>query len=507
MLKLSQISKSYRAITAIENVDFDLESGEVHVLLGENGAGKSTLINVIAGMVTPSSGAIFLNGNEFQLDASRARALGISAVFQEFSLVPSLSVLDNLFLGRELVGRWGLDRSRMRIDAKRVMDDLNYQIDLEATVSSLSRAHRQMVEIAKALLFDVRILILDEPTASLTDDEADRLLVVVKKLRGRGVGVIYVSHRMREIDAIADRITVLRSGHTVGTVKKGDCSESELIEMMSGRKIEALFPHIVHLPGKEVLRLDNVSSASGKVFDISLSLRAGEVVGIAGLVGCGKSEVGRTVFGLESFDQGRMHLKDGVATRPTPLTMLRQGVCYFPSDRGSEGLAANLTVERNITMASLDLPRFSWCGLARPAAEIACANDAIERLKIHPPRPGNPVQNLSGGNRQKVMLARGLTRSVDIFIFDEPTVGIDVGAKSEIYKLIADLVSGGAAVLLISSELAEVVRLSNRAYVMREGRIVSQLSGSRLNEQEALNAFFGDERSTAKLTAMETANG
>jgi ribose transport system ATP-binding protein len=492
MLELSKITKDFRGVRALAGVDFTLRAGEVHVLFGENGAGKSTLINIIAGMFPPSQGSMSLDGAAVErFDPHHARSLGIAAVFQEFSLVPSLSVLDNLFLGRERSRGAFLDRKAMRAHARRVLDELGYRIDVDVIVSALSRAQRQMIEIAKALLIDARVLILDEPTASLTDDEADHLLAIVKSLRARGVGIIYVSHRMREIHAIADRITVLRSGASIGTVDAGDISEARLVEMMTGRKIDAMFPKISHHPAEDALVVQNLISAAAGVDDISLTLRRGEVVGIAGLVGCGKGGVGRAIFGLDPCESGVVAIAGEVVKRPQPRAMLQRGLCYFPSDRGAEGLAPNLSIERNAIMAALDLPRFNRAGLARPRQEHAAALSATERLVVRPSGLSNAVQNLSGGNRQKVMLARGFVRDIEVFIFDEPTVGIDVGAKTEIYQLIADLVEQGAAILLISSELIEVLNLSNRLYVMHEGRLTAHFEGEDKTEANVLAAFFG----------------
>jgi ribose transport system ATP-binding protein len=492
MLRLAGISKTFPGVRALDKIDFELSRGEVHVLFGENGAGKSSLINVISGMLPPDDGFMELDGERVtEFNPQRARALGIAAVFQEFSLVPSLSVLDNLFLGRELTRGGALNRREMAKRGRVVLNDLGYDIDINAEVGRLSRAHRQMVEIAKALLIDARVLILDEPTASLTDSEADHLLGVVRRLRARDVGIIYVSHRMREIHAIADRITVLRSGSKVGTIKAGEISEVVLVEMMTGRRIDALFPKIHHRPGGACLSLTGLTTVSGRVRDVSLSVNAGEVVGIAGLVGCGKGEVGRAVFGLEPIRSGDVVLDDLRLEPKTPRGMLRNGVCYFPSDRGAEGLALNRSVQENATMAALDLPRFSSGGVLRGKSERMASLDAMKRLALRPLALDVAVQTLSGGNRQKVMLARGILRDVRLYIFDEPTVGIDVGAKIEVYQMISQLVEQGAAVLLISSELSEVLNLSNRVYVMHEGRVVASLEGEAKTEANILEGFFG----------------
>ena len=360
LLELSNISKRFPGVIALEGVDFDLRRGEVHVLFGENGAGKSTLINIIAGTFPPDTGTFKYQGKEItHLTPHGARVIGISPVFQEFSLVPELTVEQNLFLGREITAGGFLNRPAMRARARAIVRELNFDLRPDYKVSQLSRAHQQMVEIAKAFLTEVRLLILDEPTASLTDAEAAKLFGLIAKLKASGVGIIYVSHRMREIKQIADRITVLRDGHKIKTVEAKDVSETELVELMTGRKIGVLFPTIAHKPADKLLEVEHVTLADRSVNDVSFYARAGEITGIAGLVGCGKSEIVRAIVGLEPMESGTIRVRGKDVAAPTPGAMLKNGVCYFPSDRVAEGLALARPVRENVSMAALDLPGFS----------------------------------------------------------------------------------------------------------------------------------------------------
>ena len=494
ILKTEGVTKSFPGVLALEKVDFELRRGEVHVLFGENGAGKSTLINIIAGTYAPDSGTVTYDGNLVRhLTPHSARVMGISPVFQEFSLVPELTVEENLFLGREARSLGFLRKRAMRERAAQVITTLGFDLDPKKPVQELSRAHQQMVEIAKALLAEVRLLILDEPTASLTESETYKLFELIDSLKTEGVGIIYVSHRMREIKQIADRITVLRDGHKIATRDVDTVTENELVELMTGRKIEVLFPTIVHQPSDRLLEIRNLTLATSVVQDVSIEARAGEVTGVAGLVGCGKSELVRAVYGLEPILSGEILIKGERVEAPTPHGALQKGVCYFPSDRVVEGLALERPVRENASMAALDLPKFVRRKILDRAGERRIISEVVDRLKLRPPNIERVVSNLSGGNRQKVMLARGLTRETDVFLFDEPTVGIDVGAKLEVYELLKALVEAGAAIVLVSSELPEVLHLSNRLYVMHRTKLVAELSGEDINEQAVLSCFFQDE--------------
>jgi ribose transport system ATP-binding protein len=491
LLEMTGISRRFPGALALDGVDFDLRRGEIHALFGENGAGKSTLINIIAGSLPANAGDMRYQGEPVSdLTPHRARVIGISPVFQEFSLVPDLTVEDNLFLGREKSAFGILDRKAMRRRAREMITELGFDLQPERKVGELSRAHQQMVEIAKALLTNVRLLILDEPTASLTEAETARLFDLMARLKASGVGIIYVSHRLAEIRRLADRITVLRDGRKITTVRAEDVSDRALIELMTGRAVEALFPEIRGTLGPVLFETEQLSLATRLVEDASIHVRAGEVVGIAGLVGCGKSELIRAAFGLEVISSGTIRHRGKHLRGLTPKTALRAGICYFPSDRVMEGLALSRSVRENVSMASLDSRAFAFGPMLRRAEERRLVQRVVDKLRLSPPRIEQNVVNLSGGNRQKVVLARGMTRDLNVFLFDEPTVGIDVGAKFEVYELIKTLAEGGAAIVLVSSELQEVMRLSRRLYVMHRARIVAELQGDDISEQRILSHFF-----------------
>ena len=498
LLRLSSISKRFPGVQALSDVDFDLQSGEVHVLFGENGAGKSTLINVIAGTFAPDDGTMALRGQPIRLHSPHhARQMGINAVFQEFSLVPTLSVQDNLYLGREHKRAGILDKAAIARGTRETLASLGFHLDPRAQVGSLSRAEQQMVEIAKAIQGEPSILILDEPTASLTENEAHRLFTLIERLKGQGLGIIYITHRIQEIRRVADRVTVLRDGHAVATIAAGDISESRLVELMTGRTIDALYPTIDHQPGPVMLQTVALTLLNGRVHDASIDVRAGEVVGLAGLVGSGKSEIGRAVFGLEPIASGSIVIGGEVVPRPTPRGMLDRGVIYIPPDRREEGLVVTRSVRENMSLAALSLPVFSRLGLVRRRLEGRTVRAIAQRLNLRPLNVERQVAYFSGGNQQKVVLGRGLARDVKVFIFDEPTTGVDVGAKVEIYGFMKELCERGAAVLLISSDLPELLHLANRSYVMHRGEVRAELFGAELTEEAVLANFFDHDADAA----------
>lgn len=491
LIEMTGIKKRFPGVLALDQIDFELRPGEVHVLFGENGAGKSTLINVISGTFGPDGGTYAFCGEPIaNLNPYRARQIGISPVFQEFSLAPDLTIEENLFLGREISRAGVLNKREMSQKVAQVLDELGFELSASRRVGELSRAQQQMTEIAKALLHDVRVLILDEPTASLSERETERLFQIIDELKAKGVGIIYVSHRMAEIKRLADRVTVLRDGRLVGTVEAAVVTEEKLVEMMTGRTFDALFPLIENRAGDTLLQTTQLTTSDRLVDHVDFTVRAGEVVGIAGLVGCGKSELARAIFGLEDIESGNIELLGEEIKRPTPAHMLRTGLCYFPSDRVAEGLALPRAIRENMSLAALDLPAFASRGILKIRSERRLAQEMIKRLTVAPGDPEKRVEFLSGGNRQKVMLARGLERDVKVYLFDEPTVGIDVGAKAEIYNLIKEMAEGGAAVVVISSELPEVIHLSHRAYVMHRGALVADLTGDDINEATILSHFF-----------------
>lgn len=488
-LKLVNITKKFPGVLALDRVSFELMPGEVHVLFGENGAGKSTLTKIIAGSYIPDEGEIFVHGEKAAFENPHdARMVGISAVYQEFSLVPQLTVLENLFLGREMVKNGLLDKEAMLKKARESLERLDFDLDLNARVSDMGRAARQMVEIAKAFQDKMSVLILDEPTASLTDKEVRKLFEIIRKLKSERVGVVYISHRMDELKKIGDRITVFRDGRYVDTLKMKDADEKKLISLMTGREVAEVFPNITHTPGKPVLTVKGLTTASG-IRDVSFSVREGEIFGIAGLVGAGKSRVGRAIFGLERITSGSSFLFDRRLEKLTPSRAIKSGILYFPADRHKEGLVLCRSVKENQTLAAV--PLFERGPFIDAGREKSTVKDLIERLKIRPPRIEQSVNDLSGGNQQKVMLARGLTRDVKVFIFDEASCGIDVGAKRDVYRLLKDYAEKGAAVIFISSELPEILNLCHTVMVMHGGSPCSIMPGSEATEEKILTSCFG----------------
>lgn len=500
LLQLNGICKSFGAFQALKDVTFDLRPGEVHVLFGENGAGKSTLIQILCGVQKFDSGRYELFGQGIAgLSPAEARRRGISVVFQEFSLIPEMTVEENLFLGHELTRNGRLAKSEMRGRVRAVLDRLGFDLPPAARVSGLRRAHQQMVEIAKALLLECRVLVLDEPTASLTDHEAGRLLAMVEQLRDEGLGIIYVSHRMAEIDRLADRITVLRDGRHIATLPRERASHGQLVELMTGRTFEKFYPEIIRNPGPVLMRIDGLSLPRGSARDVSFEVRGGEVLGLAGLAGCGKSEVIRAAFGLEKSMGGRIEVGGRSLHGHGPREAIAAGICYLPADRGREGLAMHQSIGANATMAALDVPRFSRRAFGlRLKAERAFTREIVDRLKIRTPDLNAMPDQLSGGNKQKVMIARGMSRGFDIYLFDEPTVGVDVQAKLQIYDVIKSLAESGKAVVVASSELAEVLHLSHRLLVMREGAVVGSLDGAEATEDAVLSLFFENRTTMGK---------
>jgi ribose transport system ATP-binding protein len=494
ILSVRGVSKRYPGVLALDGVDFTLAPGEVHVLFGENGAGKSTLISILAGANTPTEGEILFRGKPVRFSSVHdARERGISAVFQEFSLVPQMTVAENLFLGAERTSGGFLASSAMRREAAAIIERLGFPLRAGDRVDRLTRAEQQMVEIAKAFRSDLSVLILDEPTASLTDRETDQLFDLVAKIRAEGVGVVYITHRMQEIRRIADRITVLRDGRHIATVTAGAKSDDELIELMTGRTVEALFPAIRSTPGEVRLSVERLTTASGSVDGASFEVRAGEIVGLAGLVGSGKSEVMRAVYGLEPPDGGRVTLGGEDVTGVSPAAMLKRGLFYVPPDRRNEGLAMIRPVRENLTMAALDGPPLARGPWLAKRAERDVARSLAERMELRPPRIERAVDTFSGGNQQKVLLGKCLTREVSVFVFDEPTVGVDVGTRAAIYRFIADLAEAGAAIVLVSSDLPEILHLTHRAIVFYRGRVAGTFTGPAITEANLLGAFFERE--------------
>ncbi len=488
------ITRRFPGVLALDDMHFDLRAGEVHVLFGENGAGKSTLISIVAGALPPDEGTIRFRGEAIELNSVHdARERGISAVFQEFSLVPQLTVEENLFLGAELTGGGLLNKRALHARAEEILERLGFPLKPTQRVMYLSRAEQQMVEIAKAFRSDLSVLILDEPTSSLTERETDRLFALIEQAKRQGVGVIYITHRMSEIRRIGDRITVLRDGRYVDTVGAKDVTDERLVELMTGRVIDQIFPQIRYQPGDEILRAEHLTSVDDNIRDVSIHVRRGEIVGLAGLVGSGKSEVARACFGIEPLAGGRVTFDGEDTTGLSPRRMLDRGFFYVPPDRRDEGLVMMRSVRENTALPSLHLDRFSGGPILKRAAERRIVGDIADRLNLQPRSIERAVDHFSGGNQQKVLLAKSLTRDVKLFVFDEPTVGVDVGTRVAIYQFIRDLCEGGAAVLLISSDLPEILHLSHRAYVMYRGQLRAELEGAAITESAVLGHFFEKE--------------
>jgi len=491
LLETRGLSKHYPGVDALVDVDFELKPGEVHALFGENGAGKSTLISILAGANTPTRGEIHFRGAPLTLaDVGAARACGISAVFQEFSLVPQLTVAENLFLGDELVRHGFLDRRNELKRARELLERLGFPLDAGREVQYLSRAEQQMVEIAKAFRGDLSVLILDEPTASLTERETESLFALINQAKARGVGIIYITHRMVELRRIADRVTVLRDGRKVGLVDARAADEATLIQMMSGRPISQVFPKVNYAPAKTLLSIERLTTSDSAVRDVSLEVKAGEIVGIAGLVGCGKSEVARACYGLLRVAKGRVMFDGTDVTGWKTRRMLDAGFSYLPPDRHKEGLVLARSAIENTSLPALHLPQFSGNVFLKRRQEKQTVHGLASQLKLHPFDIQREMAAFSGGNQQKVLIAKMLTRDVRLFVFDEPTVGVDVSTRVAIYRLIADLCEAGAGILLISSDLPEVLHLCNRAYVMFRGHVQVELQGSQITEDRVLSHFF-----------------
>jgi ribose transport system ATP-binding protein len=488
------ITKRFPGVLALDGVDFDLRAGEVHVLFGENGAGKSTLISIIAGAQKPQAGSLRMRGETVELSSVHdARERGISAVFQEFSLVPQLTIEENLFLGAEITVGGLLSKRALHAKAEEILERLGFPLRPSQPVMYLSRAEQQMVEIAKAFRSDLSVLILDEPTSSLTERETEQLFRLIEQAKAEGVGIIYITHRMSEIRRIGDRITVLRDGRYIDTVDAKQCTDEELLRLMTGRVIDQVFPKIAFDPKEEILSVEGLSTANGELRDISISVRRGEVVGIAGLIGSGKSEVARACFGLEPLSAGRVAFDGEETTGLGPRKMLDRGFFYVPPDRRAEGLVMMRSVRENIALPSLRLSRFSGPILLKLAAERAEVTEICKRLNLQPRAIERAADHFSGGNQQKILLGKSLTRKVKLFVFDEPTVGVDVGTRVAIYEFIRDLCEAGAAILLISSDLPEILHLTNRVYVMYRGVLRSEFVGENITEENVLGDFFEKE--------------
>ncbi len=493
VLRMESISKSFPGVRALHNVSFDLRPSEIHALVGENGAGKSTLIKILAGALERDAGDIYVNGDLAHLRTPQAAIhAGISVIYQEFNLVPYLSVAENIYLGRE-PQTWGIiDWKTMRTGARALLDRLGAGFSETALVNELSVAEQQMVEIAKALSVESKVLVMDEPSATLTEHELAALFQQMRGLRSEGVSIIYISHRLEEVFEVADRVTVLRDGEVVGTAPVSELDAGKIIRMMVGRDLSRE-PRPMRsadpTAAEEILRVEHLTRGT-QVRDISFSLHRGEILGVAGLVGAGRTELVRAVFGADRPTAGRIYLEGDLANPKSPAHAISIGIGLVPEDRKLQGLILGMMLSSNVTLARLSA--VSKGGLLAGRQERRVAEDYIHQLDIATPSPFQVVRNLSGGNQQKVVLAKWLFARSKVLIFDEPTRGIDVGAKQEIHNIMRAVADSGAGVIMISSELPEILRMSDRIMVMHEGRIAGFLSPEEATQERIMMLATGE---------------
>ncbi len=490
LVELRGITKTYGGVHALSDVSFAIQPRTVHALVGENGAGKSTLVKILTGVIQPDEGTLLIDGESRRIaDPQAAHKLGIVAMYQEPTVFQDLSVAENVFAGRH--PRSGLRTvawRRLRSDASRILDELGVDFGPDTPVRGLGVADRQLLEIAKALTSSARLLIMDEPTAALSPHEADNLFATVRRLRDRGVVIVFISHRLEEVTAIADTVTVLRDGGHVATRSAAELPHDEIIRLMVGRSLDALFPKEPAEIGNVVFKAEGLTRR-GVFSNVSFELRRGEIVGLAGFVGAGRTEVAQAIFGIESLDSGTITI-EGRRFRPrSPRAALRRGLAYLPEDRLNQGLVQPMSIAQNASMAVL--PALTPGGILRPRRERVLARRFMEQLRIRATSVAQVVRSLSGGNQQKVVLSKWLAANPHILILDEPTHGVDVGTKAEVHRTISGLAAQGLTILLISSELLEVLGMSDRVLVMREGRLVAELSREEATQERVIQAAAG----------------
>ena len=509
LLRMTGIGKSFPGVRALSDVGIEAFPGECLALMGENGAGKSTLMKILSGVYAPDAGGIEIDGRPATLTSpSQAQQLGVSIIYQEFNLFPNLSVEENVFIGREPSRSGLVARGDLRRRTRELLDQLGVSLDPTAMVRDLSVAQQQMVEIAKALSTNARIVIMDEPTSALSDTEVQNLFAIIRGLKARGLAVIFISHRLEEIFAICDRITVLRDGENAGETATADATAQRIVQMMVGRPLSDLFQKEAGaVVGEPVLEVEGVTrtrsrgdTSSTSIAGVSFSLRAGEIVGLAGLVGSGRTELARTIFGADKLDAGTIRVGGKKVKILTPVDAIRLGIGLVPEDRKQQALVLQLAVRENISLANLGT--LSRGGVIQRGPERSIADRFIDALQIRTPSMEQKVINLSGGNQQKVVLAKWLALNPRILIVDEPTRGIDVGAKAEVHALLSRLAGQGVAILMISSELPEILGMSDRILVMREGRLAGELTRSEATQETIMSMATGVER--AVVPAVES---
>lgn len=482
ILRLHQITKQYSGVTALDHVDLEVKKGEIHGLIGENGAGKSTLIKVVSGAIQPTSGELYYQDEPLKVTSPiKAIEKGIGVVYQEFNLFPNLTVYENIFFGIELKKNGLIDRKTMIEKSDEIIKELGFDFSSKLKVSTLSTAYQQIVEIAKCMNRNIQLIIMDEPSAPLTENEVDEMFRVVRKMNEKGVTVIYISHKLNEISELTDRITVLRDGHYITTRNTADTNENEMIKLMVGRDISEIYPEKYIHEQDVILACEHLTS--DRIHDVSFTLKKGEVLGFGGLVGAGRTELMRLLFGADPMRSGTVKLNGKEIKIKSPKDAIANGIGLIPEDRKLHGLILNKSIYTNVVIASLDL--YSSKGLKIMNSKKASEDAKVfyDRLKIKANNLDQIASSLSGGNQQKVVLAKWLLRNCDILILDEPTRGIDVGAKQEIYQLINELVQNGKSIIVISSEMPELIGVSHRIMVMRDGMIKGELLQHEISQE------------------------
>lgn len=489
-VRVENIHKAFGENSVLRGVDFELKAGEVHALMGENGAGKSTLMNIITGLHKQDDGRVFIDGEERMFaNPKEAEENGVSFIHQEMVTWPELTVLENMFMGKEERTKLGwLKNKEMRKKAQATFDELGVRIDLDQTMKTLSVGQQQLIEIAKTLMSDAQVIIMDEPTAALTDREIEILFQIIEKLKKNQVSFVYISHRMEEIFAISDQVTVMRDGVSISTKKTTDTTYDEIVRNMVGRDLEDYYPEISFAPGKPVLEVQNLTRQPS-FRDVSFSLHSGEILGVAGLMGAGRTEIMRTIFGVDALDEGTIFIDGEEVEIKSPYDAISRGIGFLTENRRDEGLILDFSVRDNVTLTSFQ--EFSKYGWIDQKEEREFVDLLIERLTVKTSNPSLPVGTLSGGNQQKVVLAKWIGAGSKILILDEPTRGVDVGAKREIYKLMEELVERGVGIIMVSSDLPEVIGISHRVLVVHEGKIAGEVREDELTEEKIMTLATG----------------